>query len=55
MEDQNVVLQVEVFSVALLTALSRAFKHAPLPRVNELFVLLQKPGVVEDLLALITW
>lgn len=55
MEDQNVVLEVKVFGVALLTALSRALKHAPLPRVNGLFVLLQKPGIVEDLLALITW
>lgn len=55
MEDQNVVLEVEAFGVALLTALSGALKHAPLPRVNRLFVLLQKPGIVEDLLALITW
>lgn len=55
MEDQNVVLEVEVCGEALFTAFSNAFKHAPLPRVNRLFVLLQKPGIVENLLALITW
>ncbi len=55
MEDQNVVLEVEVSSEALFTAFSNAFKHAPLPGVNKLFVLLQKPGIVEHLLAFLTW
>lgn len=55
MEDQNMVLEVEVCGVALFTAFFNAFKHAPLPRMNRFFVLLQKPGIVEHLLALITW
>lgn len=54
MEGQNVVLKVEVCGVGFLTTLSGAFKHAPFARVNPLFVLLQKPGLVENPLALIT-
>lgn len=55
MGGHNVVLKVEVCGVGFLTTLCGAFKHAPFTRVSPPFVLLQKPSMVEDPLALITW
>lgn len=54
MEGQDVILEVETRGVDFLTALLGALKLATFAQVKEEFVLLQKPGFMENFHAAVT-